>query len=182
MSSPRVSHDARPLHERRSGGDRRSFARGGRRATDVLSLSAVGGLLASTLSISSEDVAAGRIVLGRSFTSVYDTVIRFDPMGERLASPYVKAGVLAVVAAPVAGMLIAKVDPRRLIFGGLMWLAFVTMLRAGATTDMHYWQIAWPLILMGAGRSELAEHERLFDRVPSVICTSATLATATSIG
>jgi DHA2 family multidrug resistance protein len=59
--------------------------------------------------------------------------------------------VLAVVAAPVAGMLIAKVDPRRLIFGGLMWLAFVTMLRAGATTDMHDWQIAWPLILMGAG-------------------------------
>jgi DHA2 family multidrug resistance protein len=61
------------------------------------------------------------------------------------------SGVLAVVAAPIAGLLIAKVDLRRLIFGGLMWLAFVTALRAGATTDMHYWQIAWPLVLMGAG-------------------------------
>jgi len=61
------------------------------------------------------------------------------------------SGVLAVAAAPVAGMLIAKVDPRRLIFCGLIWLALVTVLRAVATTDMTYWQIAVPLILMGFG-------------------------------
>ena len=61
------------------------------------------------------------------------------------------SGVLAVVAAPVAGALIAKADPRRLIFGGLMWLAAVTILRTIATTDMTYWQIARPLILMGIG-------------------------------
>jgi MFS transporter, DHA2 family, multidrug resistance protein len=59
--------------------------------------------------------------------------------------------VLAVAAAPLAGKLIGKVDPRQLIFGGLMWLAFVTGLRAVATTDMTYWQIAHPLILMGLG-------------------------------
>lgn len=61
------------------------------------------------------------------------------------------SGVLAVAAAPVAGMLIAKVDPRRLIFCGLLWLAGVTVLRAVATTDMSYWQIAVPLIIMGFG-------------------------------
>jgi DHA2 family multidrug resistance protein len=61
------------------------------------------------------------------------------------------SGVLAVAAAPIAGNLIGKVDPRKLIFGGLMWLAFVTALRAVATTDMTYWQIAHPLILMGLG-------------------------------
>jgi MFS transporter, DHA2 family, multidrug resistance protein len=61
------------------------------------------------------------------------------------------SGVLAVAAAPLAGKLIGKVDPRQLIFGGLMWLAFVTGLRAVATTDMTYWQIAHPLILMGLG-------------------------------
>ncbi|MDM0055098.1 DHA2 family efflux MFS transporter permease subunit [Variovorax fucosicus] len=61
------------------------------------------------------------------------------------------SGVLAVAAAPIAGMLIARVDPRRLIFGGLLWLAAVTALRAVATTDMTYWQIAVPLILMGGG-------------------------------
>jgi DHA2 family multidrug resistance protein len=61
------------------------------------------------------------------------------------------SGVLAVVAAPLAGTLMAKTDPRRLIFAGLMWLAFVMALRTVATTDMTYWQIAHPLILMGLG-------------------------------
>ncbi|SFL91980.1 MFS transporter, DHA2 family, multidrug resistance protein [Variovorax sp. OV329] len=61
------------------------------------------------------------------------------------------SGVLAVVAAPVAGTLIARVDPRRLIFGGLMWLALITFMRVGATTDMGYWQIAHPLLLTGLG-------------------------------
>jgi len=61
------------------------------------------------------------------------------------------SGVLAVAAAPVAGLLIAKTDPRRLIFAGLTWLALVTLWRTFATTDMTYWQIAHPLILMGIG-------------------------------
>src|SRR5215475_3052328 len=45
------------------------------------------------------------------------------------------SGVLAVLAAPAAGMLISKTDPRRLIFFGLAWLAGVTALRAFLTTD-----------------------------------------------
>ena len=61
------------------------------------------------------------------------------------------SGVLAVVAAPMAGTLIARVDPRKLIFAGLTWLALVTAMRTIATTDMTYWQIAHPLILMGIG-------------------------------
>ena len=60
-------------------------------------------------------------------------------------------GVLAVVAAPVAGTLIAKVDPRRLVFGGVLWLGALTAWRVCATTDMTYWQIAHPLIIMGLG-------------------------------
>lgn len=60
-------------------------------------------------------------------------------------------GVLAVVAAPVAGVLIAKVDTRKLVFFGVVWIAGVTALRVDATTDMTYWQIAFPLILMGVG-------------------------------
>jgi len=61
------------------------------------------------------------------------------------------SGVLAVAAAPLAGNLIGRIDPRRLIFAGLIWLAAVTVLRTIATTDMTYWQIARPLILMGVG-------------------------------
>jgi MFS transporter, DHA2 family, multidrug resistance protein len=60
-------------------------------------------------------------------------------------------GVLAVFGAPIAGKLIGKVDPRRLIFLGLLWLAGVTALRTVATTDMTYWQISLPLIGMGLG-------------------------------
>lgn len=61
------------------------------------------------------------------------------------------SGVLAVFAAPAAGMLIARVDPRRLIFAGLLWLSCITFLRVGSTTDMGYWQIAQPLLLTGLG-------------------------------
>jgi DHA2 family multidrug resistance protein len=48
-------------------------------------------------------------------------------------------------------MLIAKTDVRRLIFGGLAWLALITFWRTLSTTDMTYWQIAHPLILTGLG-------------------------------
>jgi DHA2 family multidrug resistance protein len=61
------------------------------------------------------------------------------------------SGVLAVLAAPAVGILVAKTDPRRLVCFGLAWLALVTALRTIATTDMTYWQIAFPLILMGLG-------------------------------
>src|SRR5262245_41185674 len=61
------------------------------------------------------------------------------------------SGVLAVVAAPAAGILMGKTDPRRLVFFGLMWLAVITAWRTVADTDMTYWQISAPLILMGIG-------------------------------
>jgi DHA2 family multidrug resistance protein len=60
-------------------------------------------------------------------------------------------GVLAVIGAPIAGQLIGRLDPRRLVFAGLLWLALVMALRTVGTTDMTYWQIAVPLLLMGLG-------------------------------
>jgi len=61
-------------------------------------------------------------------------------------------GGFAVFMAPVAGMLLGKgVDPRRLIFVGTSWLALVTASRTIADTDMTYWQISAPLMLMGLG-------------------------------
>jgi DHA2 family multidrug resistance protein len=62
------------------------------------------------------------------------------------------SGVCAVLVAPIAGLLMArKLDPRRIVFAGLMWIAFVMYLRTGLTNDVTYWQIAMPLILMGIG-------------------------------
>jgi len=60
-------------------------------------------------------------------------------------------GALAIVAAPIAGRLIARVDPRRLVFFGLAWLGCVTLMRLHADSQMGYWQVSGPLILMGVG-------------------------------
>ena len=60
-------------------------------------------------------------------------------------------GVLAVAGAPIAGALLARVDPRRLIFFGLSWLAVVMVFRSAVTNDVTYWQISIPLIFMGLG-------------------------------
>jgi DHA2 family multidrug resistance protein len=60
-------------------------------------------------------------------------------------------GVLAVFCAPVAGLLSTKVDPRKLVFFGLTWLGGVLALRTFATTDMTFWQISRPLLMMGLG-------------------------------
>ncbi|MDE1152405.1 MAG: DHA2 family efflux MFS transporter permease subunit [Micavibrio sp.] len=68
-------------------------------------------------------------------------------------SGYVSAatGVLAVIIAPFAAKLSAKVDARILVFFGVMWMGFWTMERAFNTTDMSYAQIAFPLLMQGIG-------------------------------
>ena len=45
----------------------------------------------------------------------------------------------------------AKVDPRKLIFLGVMWLAFVTFMRSLGNTDMSFGSIAIWIFLAGAG-------------------------------
>jgi DHA2 family multidrug resistance protein len=62
------------------------------------------------------------------------------------------SGVFAVFAAPVAAILMAKkVDPRRIVFTGLVWIGGVTLLRTALTSDVTYWQLVMPLVLMGVG-------------------------------
>lgn len=61
------------------------------------------------------------------------------------------SGVLAVVCAPLAAVLSGKVDLRRLVFAGVVWMGMITLIRAVGTTDMDYWQIAIPLLLLGIG-------------------------------
>jgi len=60
-------------------------------------------------------------------------------------------GVLAVVMAPFAAKLSAKVDARKLVFFGVMWMGFWTMMRSFNTTDMGYTQLAFPLLMQGIG-------------------------------
>src|ERR1700687_3788 len=60
-------------------------------------------------------------------------------------------GLLSVVFSPIAAKLANRVDPRRLIFVGCLWLGLVTFWRAHASADMSYLVICIPLFFMGGG-------------------------------
>ncbi|WP_147693840.1 DHA2 family efflux MFS transporter permease subunit [Vogesella mureinivorans] len=61
------------------------------------------------------------------------------------------SGILAVLVAPLAAQLSQKMDPRPLVFAGVMWLGAVTLYRSFGTTDMGFWQVALPLLFQGVG-------------------------------
>jgi DHA2 family multidrug resistance protein len=61
------------------------------------------------------------------------------------------SGVLAVAVAPVAAQLSARLDPRKLVFLGVMWMGAVTLVRSFATPDMGFWDVGLPLMAMGLG-------------------------------
>lgn len=60
-------------------------------------------------------------------------------------------GILAIFAAPIAAQLAAKYDPRKIIFCGVIWLAFITFMRSNATTEMSLGSITLWIFLAGAG-------------------------------
>lgn len=60
-------------------------------------------------------------------------------------------GIVALFVAPIAAIASNKVDARKLVFGGVMWLGLVTLWRTVATTDMSYWDVSQPIMLLGLG-------------------------------
>jgi len=58
-------------------------------------------------------------------------------------------GVTAFFIAPAVAQAAGKVDPRKLVFAGVVWMGLVTLWRTVANTDMGFWDIAIPLIVMG---------------------------------
>jgi DHA2 family multidrug resistance protein len=60
-------------------------------------------------------------------------------------------GVFAVVMAPIVGRLSGKIDPRKLVTIGTLWLAMSATLRTFWSTDVGYWTLAFPHILNGFG-------------------------------
>src|SRR3546814_11058952 len=53
-------------------------------------------------------------------------------------------GVFAVLLSPVAAGSIGKIDIRLSISAGILWMAFVSILRASWNADVDYWTPAWP--------------------------------------
>ena len=60
-------------------------------------------------------------------------------------------GIFSLCMAPLVGRLAIKLDRRKLVCGGLLWLSAVTALRFSGSTDLTYWQITFPLMVMGLG-------------------------------
>ncbi len=59
-------------------------------------------------------------------------------------------GVLAIVSAPITAQVMTKTDPRRILFAGVCWLAFTTLMRSHGMSQMTFWQIGVWLFVAGA--------------------------------
>ncbi|TDR80038.1 DHA2 family efflux MFS transporter permease subunit [Paludibacterium purpuratum] len=60
--------------------------------------------------------------------------------------------IFSLVMAPLMPRIVAVVDRRWLVSGGVAWVAAVTIFaRAAATPQMDYWHIALPIMLAGLG-------------------------------
>jgi MFS transporter, DHA2 family, multidrug resistance protein len=60
-------------------------------------------------------------------------------------------GVLGVMVAPIAAMLVSRVDPRWLMSFGLGLLAAITLWRTSFAQNITYWQLVVPQLLTGIG-------------------------------
>ncbi|WP_443969912.1 DHA2 family efflux MFS transporter permease subunit [Sphingobium sp. CR28] len=61
-------------------------------------------------------------------------------------------GVAAVIMAPIVARLMGKVDPRALVFFGVSWLGFTSLLRVfWWQSGSDFWTLALPQLIQGAG-------------------------------
>ena len=61
------------------------------------------------------------------------------------------SGVTAFFLAPIVAQAAHRSDPRRLVFIGVILMGLVTLWRSVATTDMGFWDVSIPLMVMGLG-------------------------------
>ena len=105
-----------------------------------------------TLAISTLSVSLG---FGAFFGSVVlvplwlQSVLGFTATEAGYVTAY--QGVLAVMVAPVAALLLNRVDPRLTISVGMLWLAAISLTRLGWNTQSDYWTLVMPQLLQGLG-------------------------------
>jgi DHA2 family multidrug resistance protein len=61
------------------------------------------------------------------------------------------SGVTALFVAPLVAQMSTRRDPRMLVFIGVVWMGLITLWRTIANTDMGFWDVAFPLMVMGFG-------------------------------
>ncbi|WP_293881873.1 DHA2 family efflux MFS transporter permease subunit [Sphingomonas sp.] len=60
-------------------------------------------------------------------------------------------GVFAVILSPFAARLIGKVDLRYTVCAAILWMAGVSLMRAGWTSSADYWTLSLPQLVQGIG-------------------------------
>jgi DHA2 family multidrug resistance protein len=60
-------------------------------------------------------------------------------------------GFLAIIFSPIAAQMVTRVDPRMLTTFGILWFAGVTFWRSSFTTDVTFWQVFLPAVVLGIG-------------------------------
>jgi DHA2 family multidrug resistance protein len=58
-------------------------------------------------------------------------------------------GTLAVFFAPIVAGLVTKVDPRKLVTFGILWMAAVMFWRSNLTSGLSFSQLVWPQLAQG---------------------------------
>ena len=61
------------------------------------------------------------------------------------------SGMSAVVMAPLVAKMMNRVDPRLIVFLGIMWLGITTLMRAHWNSSADFWTFAIPQLLQGIG-------------------------------
>ena len=61
------------------------------------------------------------------------------------------SGLFAIVMSQVVGRVVTRVDPRILVFCGVMWMGFTMVLRSHWTSSVDYWSLVIPHLLIGIG-------------------------------
>ena len=60
-------------------------------------------------------------------------------------------GALAIVAAPIVAQLVTKIDSRRLVSIGILWMAMIMFWRSNFTQGLSFWQLVGPQLAQGPG-------------------------------
>src|SRR5262249_29865402 len=61
------------------------------------------------------------------------------------------SGLAMFIAAPIAGRLMTKVDPRLMLATGFLCFAAGTWWMTYVTSDWDFWELVWPQIFRGVG-------------------------------
>ena len=103
--------------------------------------------------------AAATAVISIGFASFFATVVLtplwlqsvFGYSATQAGFTVAWIGAFSVLIAPIAGLLMARVDPRITVTGGVVWLGLMAMLRTFWSTDSSYADLVWPHLLTGMG-------------------------------